>query len=78
MATSFMNETEDGLSFGPQLNGHFDFTLLFEQSILTILPASLFLGISPLYIGRLFRRPARVRPGVLLWIKLVRRSFPCV
>lgn len=62
-------------SFGPQLAGHFDFTLLFEQSIFTTLPASIFLCISPLYIGRLLRQPVQVRPGVLLWAKVVGSSL---
>ena len=64
------NVTEDN-SFGPQLKGNFDFTLLFEQSILTILPASIFIGVSPFIVTRLFRKPARVRSGVILWAKLV-------
>lgn len=69
------NVTEDN-SFGPQLKGTFDFTLLFEQSIFTILPASILLSASPFIVTRLFRKPARVRSGVLLWAKLV-RGGPC-
>jgi hypothetical protein len=61
---------DDG-SFGPQLKGSFDFTLLFEQSIFAILPSSLLLCIAPLQVARLCRSPARVRPGWLLWSKIV-------
>jgi hypothetical protein len=42
---------------GPQVNGcqqNFDFTVLFEQSILTIGPSALLLLVFPIRIGQLY------------------------
>ncbi|RGP72643.1 canalicular multispecific organic anion transporter 2 [Fusarium longipes] len=59
-------------SFGPHRGGVFDFTILFEQSILSLLPTALFMLLVPL---RLFvlRNHQRVTEtgGTLLWLKLV-------
>lgn len=60
--------------FGPQVPGIFDFTLLFEQSILSLLPTVLFIVVAPLRILPLLRRESRVKPGPLLWAKLVSRQ----
>ncbi|KAJ3483781.1 hypothetical protein NLG97_g7224 [Lecanicillium saksenae] len=60
----------DDQLWGPQLPGHFDFTLVFEQSIFAILPACLLLGAAPVHISYLLRGKPRVRPGLLLWTKL--------
>jgi hypothetical protein len=63
--------------FGPAQSTHcqdkFDFTLLFEQSILSIGPSVLLLLVYPLRL-LLLRSKSRsvVRPGVLAWTKLVR------
>lgn len=57
--------------WGPQLAGYFDFTLLFEQSMFSILPSCMLLGATPIQIGLLLRGKPRVRPGLLLWAKLV-------
>ncbi|KAK7736158.1 hypothetical protein SLS53_007186 [Cytospora paraplurivora] len=65
-----VNATTDLDAFGPQLPGSFDFTLYFEQAILSILPSALFLLIAPWRIAWLFRRQALVRSGWLLWAKL--------
>lgn len=65
-----VNTTADN-AFGPQLPLHFDFTLLFEHAIFTILPSSLLIAASPLYLYRLVRKPVCVRSGLLLWTKLV-------
>ncbi|KAF6831810.1 ABC multidrug transporter [Colletotrichum musicola] len=57
--------------FGPQVNGYFDFTVLFEQSILSILPTALFILLAPCRIAWLLRqRDVSVRSGKLLWLKL--------
>ncbi|KAF8849622.1 putative multidrug resistance protein MDR [Acephala macrosclerotiorum] len=56
--------------FGPRRDGSFDFTLLFEQSVLSILPSTLFLGISSLRIAWLFRQEIHARSGGLLTAKL--------
>lgn len=61
-------------SFGPyakHCRGGFDLTLLFQESILSILPLVLLLGIAPLRIVYLIRRSIKVGKGVLLPIKLV-------
>ncbi|OAA69111.1 ABC transporter, transmembrane domain, type 1 [Cordyceps fumosorosea ARSEF 2679] len=60
----------DDDSFGPRLLGHFDFTLLFEHTMLHILPGSIVIFATPLYIYTLVNATAIVRSGYLLWIKL--------
>ncbi|KAI8249166.1 ABC transporter atnG [Colletotrichum sp. SAR 10_77] len=52
--------------FGPQVNGYFDFTVLFEQSILSILPTALLILLAPVRITWLLRNDIRVRAGKLL------------
>ena len=64
-----MNTTDT--AFGPQLGQAFDFTLYFEQTILSILPSTLLLAVSALRIGLLARRKPGLRAGPLLWIKFV-------
>ncbi|KAI8284941.1 ABC transporter atnG [Colletotrichum sp. SAR11_240] len=65
--------------FGPQVNGYFDFTVLFEQSILSILPTALLILLAPVRITWLLRNDIRVRAGKLLWLKLVAISiFLCL
>jgi len=59
-------------TFGPQVGTSFDFTLFFEHTILTSLPASLLLLVCPLYLTRFLRRPVCFKHGLLLWTKLVR------
>ena len=49
-ASVTLSITDADDQFGPAVFGRFDFTLLFEQSILSILPAALFLLLT---IGRL-------------------------
>ncbi|TEA15049.1 ABC transporter atnG [Colletotrichum sidae] len=56
--------------FGPQVNGYFDFTVVFEQSILSILPTALLILLAPIRIAKLLHKDVRVRPGKLLWLKL--------
>lgn len=67
-----MNLTADA-SFGPQLEGRFDFTLLFEQTILAIGPSVLFLALSSVRVAVLVQREGV--PGAwtstVLWAKLV-------
>ncbi|GKT96370.1 LOW QUALITY PROTEIN: ABC transporter [Colletotrichum tofieldiae] len=59
--------------FGPQVRGYFDFTVLFEQSMLSILPTALFILLAPFRVTYLLRNDARIRPGRVLWLKLVFR-----
>lgn len=65
-------------SFGPhagECRGGFDFTLLFEETILTLLPTSLFLLFIPPRVWFLLRRPMKVLAGYFwMIIKLVSPS----
>ncbi|KAJ6788460.1 hypothetical protein PWT90_09954 [Aphanocladium album] len=56
--------------WGPRLPGTFDFTLTFEQSMFSVLPACMLLGATPIQISHLVRRRPCARPGLLLWLKL--------
>ncbi|TQV90796.1 multidrug resistance protein MDR [Cordyceps javanica] len=56
--------------FGPQLPGHFDFTILFEHSMLWIVPTGVAILMTPFYFNGLLRSERQVRPGFLLWIKV--------
>ncbi|OAQ99018.1 hypothetical protein LLEC1_01154 [Akanthomyces lecanii] len=58
-------------AFGPTLNGFFDFTLSFEHSILSILPTSVFIVLTPIHVNHLWRRQPCVKPGILLWLKML-------
>lgn len=54
--------------------GGFDFTLLFEETILTLLPLALFLIVAPFRIWYLFKKEAKVIHSSLLPIKIVSAS----
>lgn len=54
-----------------QGRGGFDFTLLFEDAILSIAPIALILCIAPLRIAYLWRRNRKVSTSLLLPAKLV-------
>ncbi|EJP64369.1 Multidrug resistance-associated protein 4 [Beauveria bassiana] len=58
-------------AFGPTLDGLFDFSLSFEHSILSILPTSVFIVLTPVHVNHLWRRQPCVKPGVLLWLKML-------
>lgn len=63
--------------FGPIVKGcgsDFDFTLLFEESILFISPLCLASVLATLEIARRYDRQTLFRGGVLLPLKLVRSS----
>lgn len=62
-------------TFGPQFLKSFDLTLLFEHSILTILPSALFILACATYIYHRTRKPVVVDTGALLWAKLAVTSF---
>lgn len=55
----------------PQSRPWTDFTILFEQSILGILPTGLLVAAAPLYIYVASRESVKSRSGNLLWVKLV-------
>ncbi|RBR06336.1 hypothetical protein FVER53590_07622 [Fusarium verticillioides] len=58
-------------AFGPQRAGVFDFTILFEQSILSLLPTGLFILLVPLRLYVLWNNERVTKPGPLLWAKIV-------
>jgi hypothetical protein len=62
-------------SFGPVVDAAcrdgFDFTLLFEQSIFVLLPASLLLLVAPLRLLKLRKASVKVTDNVSRAIKLV-------
>lgn len=60
----------DDSSFGPRLQGHFDFTLLFEHTIFHMVPSLLVLFATPFYVSKIFRSMPMVRSGALLYGKL--------
>ncbi|KYK58885.1 hypothetical protein DCS_00012 [Drechmeria coniospora] len=65
--------------FGPAVaaadcNDGFDFTLLFEQLCLSILPAAVFAVLGPARLWQLLRRPPICRPASLCRFKLVGAS----
>ncbi|OBS28224.1 hypothetical protein FPOA_02165 [Fusarium poae] len=57
-------------NFGPHRVGVFDFTILFEQSILSLLPTALFLLLVPFRLFILRNNEKAVVLGTLLWLKL--------
>jgi hypothetical protein len=64
-------------SFGPHAKacrGGFDFTLLFEESILSIPPLAMLLVLAPLRILYLSKKQKKVVQSPLLPLKLVRRG----
>ena len=67
-------------SFGPAViacRGGFDFTLLFEQSILTIGPAALFLLLSPFRLWQLVKEERKISTQWMLWVKQVGGKMEC-
>ncbi|KAF5703872.1 Canalicular multispecific organic anion transporter 2 [Fusarium mundagurra] len=58
-------------NFGPQRAGVFDFTILFEQSILSLLPTGLFILLVPFRLYILWNNERVTKSGPLLWAKMV-------
>ncbi|KAF4634221.1 hypothetical protein G7Y89_g3892 [Cudoniella acicularis] len=65
--TSFESHQD---SFSPIAQGHFDFTPIFENSILSILPSAILLLIIPFRLGSLFKKSPKVSRSLLRWNKL--------
>jgi ATP-binding cassette subfamily C (CFTR/MRP) protein 1 len=57
---------------GPDCRSGFDFTLLFEEFIFSILPTACLLSIAPFRIFYLCRKQNKLRRSRLLFTKLVR------
>lgn len=64
-----MNVTDD--TWGPTLEDKFDFTLLFEQAIFSIVPSTLILCLATTRVLWLRGHEVRARTGGLLWAKIV-------
>ncbi|KAF5977902.1 Canalicular multispecific organic anion transporter 2 [Fusarium coicis] len=58
-------------AFGPRLAGVFDFTILFEQSILSLLPTGVFILLVPLRLYVLWSNERVTKSGPLLRAKIV-------
>ncbi|KAM0457365.1 hypothetical protein ACHAO4_003163 [Trichoderma viride] len=74
MSTASCPDDTFGPWAGPQCRGGFDFTLLFEETILSILLSSIFILLSPLKIFALFAAPIRVKSSPLDWAKKLTSS----
>lgn len=62
-------------SFGPVTPGEFDFTPLFEDIILSIVPSAILLLSLPFRVFTLHRKPKKVSRSALHGQKLVRVRF---
>lgn len=72
MASITCDKIDD--TFGPyagSCRGGFDFTLLFEETILTILPIALLLLVALIRLPYLFKRQTKVVWSYLLPLKMV-------
>lgn len=67
----FCHQADNRLHPVPSCRGGFDFSLLFEELILGIIPLAIIALILPWRIWHLFRKPRKVVPSVLLYAKLV-------
>ncbi|KGQ08923.1 Multidrug resistance-associated protein 1 [Beauveria bassiana D1-5] len=65
-----MNTEGNDEAFGPVSASRLDFTLLFEHTVLGILPTGLLLATTPLYFYICTRRPLYTRTGYILWAEL--------
>ncbi|KAL2134935.1 hypothetical protein VTI74DRAFT_10342 [Chaetomium olivicolor] len=62
-------DTHWGPWAGPECRGGIDFTLTFEESILSILPTAVLIIAAALQVAFLFGRPRHATNGILLWVK---------
>lgn len=60
---------------GPDVRGGFDFTLLFEESILSIAPLAIVLIVAPFRIAFLLKRERKLLRSKSLYTKVVRRHL---
>lgn len=71
--------TADENAFGPQVRASclhgFDFTLLFEESILTIAPLGIALLLLPFRVCALWKAPGKVYASWLYVLKVVGQAF---
>ncbi|KAK2853332.1 hypothetical protein FQN49_005174 [Arthroderma sp. PD_2] len=80
MASVNMSCPEIDNTFGPwakQCRGQFDFTLLFEESILTLVPLCIMILLSPFRIAYLFKKKRKVEDSPLIHIKITSLAAYC-
>lgn len=63
-------------SFGPQYGSSFDFTLLFNDTVLTIVPTVLLITACPFYLYYKRQRDIQVERDGAFWGKLVCFALP--
>lgn len=74
-----MNSSVDAIldaetNFGPAASYRFDFTLLFENAVLSILPSALFLALTPQRLFWLIKQPRKLTKNSQFVLKLVRQA----
>ncbi|PYH48181.1 ABC transporter-like protein [Aspergillus saccharolyticus JOP 1030-1] len=69
-----MNQCNDD-QFGPGITGgcrsNFDFTLLFEQSILSLLPSTILILVFPGRLAHLVRQDIKTAPGIRIYKRVI-------
>ncbi|KAF4625089.1 hypothetical protein G7Y89_g13080 [Cudoniella acicularis] len=68
--TTWSSEMLSEASFGPEAAGRFDFTLAFEDAILSILPSALFFILAPQRLFWLMKQPRKVAKSSRSILKL--------
>lgn len=68
---SLQADNNFGPAIDPGCRDGFDFTLLFEQAILGLVPAVVFLLVCPLRLQILVKRDVRTQPHIMRLAKLV-------
>ncbi|KAM5475001.1 hypothetical protein MauCBS54593_001472 [Microsporum audouinii] len=80
MASVNMSCPEIDNTFGPwakQCRGEFDFTLLFEESILTLVPLAFMILLTPFRIAYLFKKKRKVEDSPLIHMKITSLAAYC-
>lgn len=62
--------------FGPGATGRFDFTILFEDVFLSIVPAMFLLLLAPLRMYSLYKQPLKVKKSSIHESKMVSAAQP--
>lgn len=75
VAKASTTEQIDDAYFGPQFGQEFDFTMVFDNTILTIIPATIMIGAAPVYMFWYHKAVAKTSKRGPLWVKLVSYIF---
>jgi len=62
--------------FGPAAVGRFDFTILFEDVFLSLVPSVFLLLLGPLRIFALYKQPLKVKKSLVHESKMVGEAWP--